>query len=41
MDICEPEDITQLIVSIQGPALLVLTDTYREYKSKIRFVGRL
>lgn len=41
IEICSPEEMKQLISNIQGPALLILRSAYREYRSNIRFDGRL
>lgn len=41
MDVCSPEEMKQLIFNIEGPALLVLRNAHQEYRSNIRFSGRL
>lgn len=41
MELCSPMDMEQITLNIQGPALSTLIDTYREYRSNVRFDGRL
>lgn len=41
MDVCSPEEIKQLMNTIQGPYLLTLKSTYIDYKSNVRYSGRL
>lgn len=41
MDVCSSEEMKQLMVNIHGPALLILRNAYKEYRSSVRFTGRL
>ncbi|XP_025200961.1 LOW QUALITY PROTEIN: uncharacterized protein LOC112598649 [Melanaphis sacchari] len=41
MDVCSPDEMKKLMLNIQGPSLLMLTNAYKEYRSNVRFTGRL
>jgi len=41
MDVCPHEEMKQVMLNIQGPALLMLNSAYNEYTSFVRFGGRI
>ncbi|CAH1714172.1 unnamed protein product [Aphis gossypii] len=41
MDVCSTEEMTLLINNIQGPSLQMLKNIYSEYRSNVRYSGRL
>ncbi|XP_026810422.1 uncharacterized protein LOC113551991 [Rhopalosiphum maidis] len=41
MDVCSPDEMKKLMLNIHGPSLLMLRKAYIEYRSNVRFTGRL
>ncbi|XP_050436025.1 uncharacterized protein LOC126842867 [Adelges cooleyi] len=41
MDVCSQLEMAQLLATVKGPCLMVLSRTYEDYRSNVRFAGRL
>ncbi|XP_050533624.1 uncharacterized protein LOC126901279 [Daktulosphaira vitifoliae] len=41
MDVCGRLEMAQLLATVKGPCLMVLSRTYEDYRSNVRFIGRL
>jgi len=41
MDVCSPDEMKKLMLNIHGPSLMMLRNAYNEYRSNVRFTGRL
>lgn len=41
MDVCSRDEMMQLLTNVKGPSLLILSRAYEEYRSNVRFSGRL